>query len=117
VTRILIADDHEVVRSELRSILAAQPNWEVAAEAADGKAAIFRAIETTPDIAVLDHSLPLVNGLEVARQIRARLPKTEVLVFTMQDNATLIQEVCSRIPAQVGRRALSNRRHRVSRGP
>jgi DNA-binding NarL/FixJ family response regulator len=91
--RILIADDHEVVRSGLRRILAAQPNWEVVAEAGDGKEAIIKAIEAKPDIAVLDYSLPRINGMEVTRQIRARLPKTEILIFTMHDSEELIQEV------------------------
>jgi DNA-binding NarL/FixJ family response regulator len=93
MVRILIADDHEVVRSGLRGILQAQPNWEVVAEAGDGKEAIQKAAETRPDIAVVDHSLPLVNGVEVTRQIRALLPKTEVLIFTMYDNEMLIQEL------------------------
>jgi DNA-binding NarL/FixJ family response regulator len=93
MTRILIADDHEVVRSGLRKILEAQPDWEVVAEAADGKEAINRALATKPDIAVLDYSLPLVNGIEATRQIRIRLPKTEILVFTMHDSETLIQEL------------------------
>jgi CheY-like chemotaxis protein len=61
MTRILIADDHDVVRSGLRAVLNAHPNWEVVAEAADGKEAIFKAIETKPDIAVVDYSLPLIN--------------------------------------------------------
>ena len=83
----------DVVRSGLRTILDAQPNWEVVAEAADGKEAVLKAIETKPDIAVLDYSLPLINGIEATRQIRAHLPKTEVLIFTMHDNETLIQDV------------------------
>ena len=91
--RIMIADDHDVVRSGLRQILEDQPNWEVVAEASDGKDAILKAIQAKPDVAVLDYSLPLVNGLEVTRQIRARLPRTEVLIFTMHDNETLIQEL------------------------
>jgi DNA-binding NarL/FixJ family response regulator len=93
VTRILIADDHDVVRSGLRAILEAHPNWEVVAEAADGREAVLNAIETKPDVAVVDYSLPLVNGVEVTRQIRARLPKTEVLIFTMHDNERLIEEL------------------------
>ena len=93
VTRILIADDHEVVRAGLRRMLESQPSWEVVAEVADGKDAISKAVETKPDIAVLDYSLPLVNGIEATRQIRARLPKTEVLIFTMHDNETLIQDL------------------------
>jgi DNA-binding NarL/FixJ family response regulator len=93
VTRILIADDHEVVRSGLRSILETHPNWEIVAEASDGKEAILKATEAKPDVAVLDYSLPLVNGVEATRQIRARLPKTEVLIFTMHDNEVLIEEL------------------------
>src|SRR5262245_44137978 len=93
MTRILIADDHDVVRSGLRQILEDQANWEVVAEASDGKDAVVKAVQVKPDVAVLDYSLPLVNGLEVTRQIRARLPKTEVLIFTMHDNETLIQEL------------------------
>jgi DNA-binding NarL/FixJ family response regulator len=93
VTRILIADDHDVVCSGLRLILQAHPNWQVVAEAADGKEAILKAIETKPDVAVLDYSLPLVNGVEATRQIRARLPRIEVLIFTMHDNEALIQEL------------------------
>jgi DNA-binding NarL/FixJ family response regulator len=93
VTRILIADDHEVVRAGLRRMLESQPSWEVVAEVADGNDAISKAIETKPDIAVLDYSLPLVNGIEATRQIRARLPKTEVLIFTMHDSETLIQDL------------------------
>ena len=93
MTRILIADDHDVVRSGLRKILEAQRNLEVVAEAADGKEAILKAFETKPDIAVLDYSLPLINGVEATRQIRARLPRTEVLIFTMHENETLIEEL------------------------
>ena len=93
MTLILIADDHAVVRAGLRTILESQPNCEVIAEAANGKEAILKAIETKPDIAIVAYALPLVNGVEVTRQIRARLPKTEVLIFTMHDNETLIYEL------------------------
>jgi DNA-binding NarL/FixJ family response regulator len=93
MTRILIADDHEVVRSGLRSILEAQPRWDVVAEAADGKDAIRKAIELKPDVAVLDYSLPLVNGVEATSQIRARVPTVEVLIFTMHDNERMIYDL------------------------
>ena len=93
MTRILIADDHEVVRSGLRSILETHPDWEVVAEAADGKEAIVKAVETKPDVAVVDYSLPLINGIEVTRQIRRRLPGTEILIFTMHDSEALIDEL------------------------
>jgi DNA-binding NarL/FixJ family response regulator len=91
--RILIADDHDVVRSGLRHVIETQPNWQVAAEAGDGKEAVEKALETKPDVAVIDYSLPLVNGVEATRQIRAALPHTEVLIFTMHDNEMLIQDL------------------------
>jgi DNA-binding NarL/FixJ family response regulator len=93
VTRILIADDHEVVRSGLRSILGAHEGWEVVAEASDGKEAIAKAVETNPDIAIIDYSLPMMNGVEVTRQIHARVPTAEVLIFTMHDSDILMREV------------------------
>jgi DNA-binding NarL/FixJ family response regulator len=91
--RILIADDHDVVRSGLRRLLEAQPDWEVVAEAADGKDAIAKAIATRPDVAVLDCMMPFVNGAEATRQIRARLRKTEVLIFTVHDDERQIVEI------------------------
>jgi DNA-binding NarL/FixJ family response regulator len=91
--RILIADDHAVVRSGLKAILEARPGWEVVAEAADGKEAVARAIEARPDVAIVDYSLPRMNGVEATRQIRARVPTTEVLIFTMHDSDALVGEV------------------------
>jgi DNA-binding NarL/FixJ family response regulator len=91
MVRILIADDHEVVRFGVRQILEGRANWEVVAEASDGKEAIAMAIETKPDVCVVDYSLPLMNGLEVTRQIRTRGPHSEILIFTMYDNEMLVQ--------------------------
>ena len=71
-------------------MLEARPNWEVVAEAADGKEAILKAIETKPHVAVIDYMLPIVNGVEVTRQIRGRLRKTEVLIFAPDDSEDLI---------------------------
>ena len=93
MTRILIADDHAVVRSGVRRILEDHPNWSVVAEAADGKEAITKAIATKPDVAILDHSLPLIDGIEVTRQIRQRVPSVEVLIFTMHDNENLLRDM------------------------
>jgi len=93
MTRILIADDHEVVRSGLRSIIEAHPGWEIVAEAVDGKQAVSKALETKPDVAILDYSIPLINGVEATRQIRKRNPKVEVLIFTMHDSEALVGEV------------------------
>jgi DNA-binding NarL/FixJ family response regulator len=93
VIRILIADDHEVVRSGLRSILETQEGWEVVAEAADGREAVAKADETNPDVAIIDYSLPLMNGMEVTRQIRALVPTAEILIFTMHDSEVLVGEL------------------------
>jgi DNA-binding NarL/FixJ family response regulator len=93
VLRILIADDHDIVRSGLRKIFAAKPNWEIVAEAADGKEAVLKAIETAPDVAIVDYSLPALNGVEITRRIRKSLPNTEVLIFTMYESEELISAV------------------------
>jgi DNA-binding NarL/FixJ family response regulator len=93
MTRILIADDHDVVRSGVRAILEAQEGWEVVGEAADGKEAVDKALATRPDVVVLDYGLPVMNGIEATRQIRARVAGAEVLLFTMHDTASLVREV------------------------
>jgi DNA-binding NarL/FixJ family response regulator len=78
------------VRSGLHRVLEAQTNWEVVAEAGDGKDAISQAVATHPDVAVLDYAMPVINGIEATRQIRARLPNTEVLICTVHDDEMLI---------------------------
>jgi DNA-binding NarL/FixJ family response regulator len=93
MTRILIADDHEVVRSGLRSILETRSGWEIVGEAADGKDALRKAIQLKPDVVILDYSLPLINGVEATRQIRTRAPTVEILIFTMHDNEKLIYDL------------------------
>ncbi len=95
MTRILIADDHDVVRSGVRHIIEDQPGWSVVAEAADGKDAVAQAIATKPDVAILDYRLPLLDGIEATRQIRRRVPSVEVLIFTMQDDDNLLREALS----------------------
>jgi DNA-binding NarL/FixJ family response regulator len=93
MTRILIADDHDVVRSGVRAILETQTGWAVVGEAVDGKDAVDQALATRPDVVVLDYGLPMMNGIEATRQIRTRVPGAEVLIFTMHDTATLVREV------------------------
>src|SRR4051795_3115716 len=93
VVRVLIADDHLVVRRGLRALLETRADFSVCAEAGDGRQAVDLAIEHKPDIAVLDVSLPTLNGIEATRQIRRNSPLTEVLVFTMHDSDELISEV------------------------
>jgi DNA-binding NarL/FixJ family response regulator len=102
--RILIADDHEVVRVGLRAILEAHEAWAVVAEAENGKDAITKALDSKPDIAIIDYSLPVINGIEATRQIRARLPDTEILIFTGHDSDLLVRgllEVGARASSQV----------------
>src|SRR4030095_5498486 len=93
MTTILIADDHEVVRSGLRGLLSDRKDWQVVAEAADGKEAVAQALATAPNVAIVDYSLPLLNGVEVTRQIRQHCPGTEGIIFTMYDNNNLIQNL------------------------
>ncbi len=95
MTRILIADDHDVVRSGVRHLIEDQPGWSVVAEAADGKDAVAQAIATKPDVAILDYRLPLLDGIEVTRQIRRRVPTVEVLIFTMHADESLLHEALS----------------------
>jgi len=93
MTRILIADDHEIVRSGLRKIIESHAGWEVVAEVGDGKVAVEKALETMPDVAVLDYCMPAATGLEAARQILQQLPKTEVLILTMHSNEAVVDEL------------------------
>jgi DNA-binding NarL/FixJ family response regulator len=84
--RILLADDHLLVREGLRLILDRQPDLEVAAEAGDGAEAIQRALDTDLDLAVLDVSMPRLTGLQAARHLRAQRPALKVLMLSMHDN-------------------------------
>jgi len=91
--RVLIADDHEVVRQGVRTILESQTGWTVVAESDNGQDAVERAAETTPDIALLDISMPLLNGLEATRQILKEHPETQVLILTMHESSELVKDV------------------------
>jgi len=93
--RVLLADDHEVVRRGVRAILEAHGGLQVCAEANNGKEAIRLVSQLKPDIAVLDLELGELNGVAVTREIRKRSPRTEVLIFTMHDDEYLIREVLS----------------------
>jgi DNA-binding NarL/FixJ family response regulator len=87
--RILIADDHEAVRSGLRAVLEGRAGWEVVAEARDGKEAVAGAFDKRPDVAIIDHEMPIMTGIEVARRIREQQQTTEILIFTMHDSEVL----------------------------
>jgi|SRR5580658_4812186 DNA-binding NarL/FixJ family response regulator len=87
--RILIADDHELMRRGLRSILATRTDWEVCGEAVDGSDAIEKTKLLRPDILVLDISMPRVNGLEVTRAIRRDFPGTQVVILSQYDESEM----------------------------
>jgi DNA-binding NarL/FixJ family response regulator len=93
--RILVADDHEVVRSGLRTILERQPGFEVIGEAANGLEAVQIALATKPDVVILDYSMPVKNGVEATREIKAKCPRTEVLIFTLYEGPAVVQGVLS----------------------
>jgi len=93
VKRILIADDHEVVRSGLRAIIEGRADWAVTGEAVNGKDALARVLETKPDVAILDYSMPFMTGTEVSRRIKSNHLRTEVLILTMHENEAILAEV------------------------
>jgi two-component system response regulator NreC len=88
--RILIADDHTIVRQGIRKILEDHPEWEVVAEAGDGRDAVRQALELKPDIALLDIGMPLLNGIEAASQITRRAPQVRVVILSMHPNEAYI---------------------------
>jgi DNA-binding NarL/FixJ family response regulator len=91
--RILIADDHEVARRGIRSLLESHPGWEVCAEAKDGRDAVELATSMKPDLVLLDIGMPNLNGLEAARQILTTSPNVAILILTMHDSDNVIREV------------------------
>ena len=88
--RILIVDDHEVVRAGVRRVLAGVPSWEVCGEAKDGRHALALAVVLKPDLVVLDLGMPGLNGVDVTRQLRRLVPGAEVLVLSMHDDESLV---------------------------
>ena len=90
--QILIADDHELVRKGLRTVVENQPGWKVCAEAVNGRQAVELARQLRHDVIVLDITMPELNGLEATRQIRKALPNAEVLILTMHESEQLMSE-------------------------
>jgi DNA-binding NarL/FixJ family response regulator len=84
--RILIADDHEIVRKGVRDLIRSHADWEVCGEAADGQEALAVASREEPDVAVVDVSLPLLNGVALTRRLHLKCPRTRVLLFTVHDD-------------------------------
>ncbi len=91
--RVLVADDHTIVREGLVSLLGEGGECEVVAQAADGAEAVERALATRPDVAVLDLSMPRLSGLEAVRRIHAELPATRILVLSMHEDEEYVVRV------------------------
>ena len=90
--RILLADDHEVVRRGLRALLDGQPGWQVVGEACDGRQAIEKTQQLNPDVVVLDITMPQLSGLEAAKRILADAPRTKLVFFTMHSSEQMVYE-------------------------
>jgi DNA-binding NarL/FixJ family response regulator len=91
--RILVADDHDIIRRGLKELLTSRSGWEVCAEAKTGREAVTLAEQFKPEVVVMDISMPDLNGLEAARQIRKSLPKTEILILTLHFSDQLVREI------------------------
>jgi len=91
--RILVADDHEVVRRGLCALLQSRPEWEICGEAADGREAVEKSQSLKPEVVIIDIGMPTLNGLEATRQILKANPQIKVLVLTLHDSDQMIREV------------------------
>ena len=92
-TRILIADDHEVVRRGIRFLLGTEEGWEICGEASTGREAVELAEKLRPDVVIIDLSMPELGGIEATRQIKHSLPDTQVLVFTGTESESLVNQL------------------------
>jgi DNA-binding NarL/FixJ family response regulator len=91
--RILIADDHDLIRRGVRDLLATRADWEVVGEASNGTDAVRQTLSLKPDVAILDFSMPELNGPGAAAQIMEKVPQTGVVVLTMHDSEQVMREV------------------------
>ncbi len=91
--RVLIADDHDVVRSGLRMLLRSSPDFSVIAEAADGEEAVRLAEKHTPDVAILDISMPKLSGIEATRMIRELVPDAKIIILTVHEDEEYVYQI------------------------
>lgn len=91
--KLMLVDDHEVVRRGVAALLESHPGWMIVAQAADGRSAVQLAAEHRPNVVVMDIGMPELNGFEATRQLRNALPETEVLILTMHESEHLVREV------------------------
>jgi DNA-binding NarL/FixJ family response regulator len=93
IRRIIIVDDHDAVRRGVRQLLETKPYYQVVGETADGRSALELARQTRPDIAILDYSIPELNGFDLAHALKREFPRIEILVYTMHDREEIIMDV------------------------
>jgi len=89
---LLVADDHEIVRRGIRAVIKEQSEWQIVAEAKDGRDAVTKAAEFQPDVAILDITMPSLNGLDAAKQIAKLSPHTKILILTVHESDQLIRQ-------------------------
>ena len=87
--RILVVDDHEVVRQGIRTILSARPDWEICGEGVNGQEAIKLAAELRPDAIIMDITMPVMSGIEATMEIVKTCPESKILIFTMHESPSL----------------------------
>ena len=92
--RILLADDHQVLRDGLRLLIDAQPNMRVVGEAANGREALLKAREVSPDLVVMDLSMPEMNGLEATQRLKAEFPHVRILALTAHEDESYLAQLC-----------------------
>ena len=93
MSRVLVVDDHAVIRRGVQSILNSFPEWQICGEAANGQEAVDKARKLRPDLVILDINMPILNGLAAARAILRDHPETKVLIFTVHDSEQTVREI------------------------
>lgn len=89
--RILLVDDHELSRSGIKSLLAANPNWEICGEATDGRDALEKVQQLKPDLVIMDAIMPSMSGIEAARRMREQLPGVKIVILSVHDSNSVSQ--------------------------